>query len=251
MRGDTPEGLVTFNIMEPASTNYWCRGHDLDPTLAWVFPVGGELDSISPKGFTVHCLSVTEDRILQVCSEHEISVPPASQRPEVFSLPVGMPVNIWKRLQVFADSPESPDPLSVEQILDLLVPAWLDPHEGDIRHRPSVRTRHRAIRKSMEIITEAHPTKLTTRFLLEECHASRRTLEYAFQERFSMSPAAFLKRIRLVSARAELRRADKRLNSVTAIASNFGFDHTAQFASDYRTQFGELPSITLGRFAQT
>jgi AraC family ethanolamine operon transcriptional activator len=84
--------------------------------------------------------------------------------------------------------------------------------------------------------------------LLELCgvaQVSERTSEYAFLERFGVSPKAYLHRLRLNGVRKDLRNADPTATSVTALAIGWGFWHMGQFAKDYKRLFTELPSETL------
>jgi AraC family ethanolamine operon transcriptional activator len=74
---------------------------------------------------------------------------------------------------------------------------------------------------------------------------SERTLQYAFRDRFGLTPAAFIKARRLAAVSAMLKRADAELATVGDIAAQFGFWHSGQFAADYKRAFGELPSDTL------
>ena len=76
---------------------------------------------------------------------------------------------------------------------------------------------------------------------------SQRTLQYAFVERFGLTPKAYLKVHRLNSVRRELRTANPEVGKVADIANRWGFWHMGQFAADYRSQFDELPSQTLAR----
>lgn len=81
----------------------------------------------------------------------------------------------------------------------------------------------------------------------EICRAigvSRRTLQYCFQDVMGISPAAFLRSVRLNGARRTLKTAA----SVTEAAAYWGFWHFGHFAGDYRKMFGELPSETFRRF---
>jgi transcriptional regulator GlxA family with amidase domain len=65
----------------------------------------------------------------------------------------------------------------------------------------------------------------------------------AFRERFGIGPKAYLLRQRLSRVRAALVAAP--IDTVIAdIANEHGFWHLGQFAKDYRTMFGELPSET-------
>ena len=83
----------------------------------------------------------------------------------------------------------------------------------------------------------------------EVCRAaetSRRTLNYAFSERFDVTPKQYLLAVRMQRVRRDLVLAAP-ANKVSEIAANWGFWHMGKFAADYRRQFGELPSQTLKR----
>jgi AraC family transcriptional regulator, ethanolamine operon transcriptional activator len=73
---------------------------------------------------------------------------------------------------------------------------------------------------------------------------SRRTLQYCFQDVLNVSPAAFLRAVRLNGVRRSLREAP----SVTEAAAFWGFWHFGHFSQDYAAMFGELPSQTHRRF---
>jgi AraC family ethanolamine operon transcriptional activator len=83
--------------------------------------------------------------------------------------------------------------------------------------------------------------------LCQLAHVSERTLQYAFRERFGVSPAAFLKARRLAAAHRALLVADVSGTTVGNIIAEFGFWHLGQFGADYRRVFGETPSTTLRR----
>ena len=80
--------------------------------------------------------------------------------------------------------------------------------------------------------------------LCRELGVSERTLHYAFQEVRGLSPMAYFKACRLNAVRQELRAAAAGTTTVREIAQRWGFWHSGEFASDYRRQFGELPSQT-------
>jgi len=73
---------------------------------------------------------------------------------------------------------------------------------------------------------------------------SERTLHTAFVERYTVSPARFMKAYRLNRLRQDLAQVASQRLSITEIANNLGFHHLGQLARDYRTWFGELPSAT-------
>jgi AraC family ethanolamine operon transcriptional activator len=83
--------------------------------------------------------------------------------------------------------------------------------------------------------------------ILDLCNhigASRRKLQYCFQETLGINPVAYLRALRLNAVRRELRLGTQ---GVQEVAARWGFWHLSRFASDYRTLFGETPSQTLRR----
>lgn len=247
MMGAPPNGLITFNVQEPSKRHYWWRGHDLDSSMAWVFPVGGELRSISAPGFQVHTLSVTEELVAQIAASWGMDLPVHSKRPEVFPVPEQILEQVLLRLNGMRNRKVGFSDDQAKEILQLLVPQWLQQITGKPSKRPAMRARYRALRRSLEIIEASDMQELTMDSLRRSCHASERTLQYAFRECFEMSPAAFLKSIRLARARTALLHSDPEHHIIGDIAARQGIWHLGQFAVDYREKFGELPSDTLAR----
>jgi AraC family ethanolamine operon transcriptional activator len=86
--------------------------------------------------------------------------------------------------------------------------------------------------------------------LAEVCHrigASPRKLGYCFQDVLGISPARYVKAVRLGAVRRELARCTDPAASVYDVAARWGFWHFGHFSADYRRQFDELPSETLRR----
>jgi AraC-like DNA-binding protein len=76
---------------------------------------------------------------------------------------------------------------------------------------------------------------------------SERTLEGAFKQVTSLSPIAYLIRLRLHRVRAALLAADPGSTRVSAEAIKCGFWHFGDFSRAYKDCFGESPSSTLRR----
>lgn len=72
---------------------------------------------------------------------------------------------------------------------------------------------------------------------------SERRLQQAIEEHFGISFVRFVRAARLHQARAALR-AHGRRDSVSAIATRYGFWHLGRFSRYYRETFGEAPSQT-------
>jgi len=78
-------------------------------------------------------------------------------------------------------------------------------------------------------------------------HVSERRLRRAFVHEYGVPPARFFRRWALDRARRHLLERGDDSTSVTRVALDVGFRHLGRFAAYYRSQFGELPSATLGR----
>ena len=71
---------------------------------------------------------------------------------------------------------------------------------------------------------------------------SERTLEYAFLERYQVSPNSYIKAHHLKLVKNELVKLKGRKIRVSDIAIKFGFHHMGQFSVDFKKQFGLSPS---------
>lgn len=130
------------------------------------------------------------------------------------------------------------------QLRDGLLIEWLEalPDSVDSSALPTALARKRLVDRACELMLQHTGEPLS---MLEVCRlvgASRRKLNYCFQEALGTSPVKYLRAVRMNGARRELR---SRATSVHDAASRWGFWHLGQFSRDYKQQFGELPSATL------
>ena len=77
--------------------------------------------------------------------------------------------------------------------------------------------------------------------LARSAGVSARTLQYAFQERFEISPMQFLRQVRLDRAHDDL---VEGTGTVAEVAAYWGFTNLGRFARAYRQRFGESPVDT-------
>ncbi len=88
---------------------------------------------------------------------------------------------------------------------------------------------------------------LTLTDLGKALHTSSRALSYGFQDIFGISPMAYLKNLRLQSVYRALKTANPSCESIASLASRHGFWSLNHFTKDYKTMFGETPSVTLAK----
>ena len=103
--------------------------------------------------------------------------------------------------------------------------------------------RSRALSAALEYLEfhEDEPVKIKQ--ICTSTGIAARTLERAFKENFGIGPKAYQQRLRLNGVRDTLRRHGAEL-PIIEVANRWGFWHMGQFAKDYKTLFGELPSET-------
>jgi AraC family ethanolamine operon transcriptional activator len=103
------------------------------------------------------------------------------------------------------------------------------------------------VRRAVDFMLARLDKNLFAEDVCKEVGISERTLRYAFQDQFGVGPMAYFKKRQLAAVRHELRLAAADPVTVHEIARRWGFQHTGNFAADYRRLFGELPSETLDK----
>ncbi len=102
----------------------------------------------------------------------------------------------------------------------------------------------RIARRARAFMLECMDRPLSVTDICLALGCSRRSLQYAFESVFDVSPMAYLRNIRLAQARRRLT-SGKPGTTVHAVAAEVGFGHLPRFAQAYARMFGELPSVTL------
>jgi AraC family ethanolamine operon transcriptional activator len=108
---------------------------------------------------------------------------------------------------------------------------------------PRQQRRQDVVRRVRELVTEQPQDYLGVERLCSDLHITRRTLQNCFQDSLGISPASYLRLVRLNAVRRELRNgtADQTIGDV---AARWGFWHMGHFSHDYKALFGETPSHT-------
>lgn len=251
-QGAAIPGMRTFAILAPdAPLNDWC-GRSFSPDSIAAFARDGEFQSISQPGFDVHTLSFTDTQLAAACER--LGIPDVTESFSSCGAVLQIDRRRTKALRQLVNS--SLQALCVaglpgtgwtgsahirDKVAEHLVMLITD---SSLNMRtPSQRLRSVAISRAFEVIEDGLEKGISVREVASTSNISRRTLEYAFRERFDMSPKAFINSQRLVKVRRDLR---LKLCDVpiVEIANRWGFWHMGQFAYDYQRQFGELPSQT-------
>lgn len=109
---------------------------------------------------------------------------------------------------------------------------------------PSRFKRYQIAKCACDYINDRRGIDVTISDLCRLTNASRRTIEYSFQDCIGQSPIAYLRSIKLNEIRRALLSPENAHLSIGDIAAQWGVWHLSRFAQYYRKQFDELPSKT-------
>ena len=101
------------------------------------------------------------------------------------------------------------------------------------------------LRRAIEYVDSNAANDIALADIADAVHVTPRAVQYMFRRHLDTTPLNYLRQVRLHHARQELLGADRRHETVTALAARWGFMHTGRFAVMYRQTFGESPHETL------
>jgi AraC-like DNA-binding protein len=106
--------------------------------------------------------------------------------------------------------------------------------------------RPRYVSRVIDLVERDPAAPLSVTDMALEAGTSARSLQAAFTEHLGISPMAYLRKVRLARAHADLQAAETGDGqSVADIAYRWGFGHVPRFAAAYRERYGCAPSQTL------
>ncbi len=111
------------------------------------------------------------------------------------------------------------------------------------RQEPTAANRH--VLKAIEYMESHLRESLGIADIAAAVGLGPRALQTAFRTALDTTPMNHLRELRLERARRDLLAADPTTQSVSDIASSWGFTHLGRFSAAYRARFGERPSTTL------
>lgn len=100
----------------------------------------------------------------------------------------------------------------------------------------------RTVRRAVTFIEDNAAKDITVADIARAARVSIRAIQLAFRRHLDMTPMAYLRRVRLSCADADLRAAN---GTVTMIAARWGYARPGVFAAHYRAAYGVSPSQTL------
>jgi AraC family ethanolamine operon transcriptional activator len=106
-------------------------------------------------------------------------------------------------------------------------------------------TRQRVVRRAIDFMRSHLADDIGIVEVCRAACASRRTLQYCFEEFMRTTPQAYLRALRLNEARRALKSSTSTAAAITALAGDYGFSSPSHFTRHYKAMFDEVPSQTL------
>jgi AraC-like DNA-binding protein len=130
-----------------------------------------------------------------------------------------------------------------QQLIEVLVECL---SAGPLKEKAQISLRHQGIAARFEGLLQTQPDR---HLRLEEVSAaigvSDRLLRRCCAEDLGMSPASYIRLRALHRVHSILQSGVRGVTSVSQAAHCHGFHDLGRFAANYRSLFGELPSVTL------
>ncbi len=246
-RGSAPSNKWTFALLEATSPEIIWRGQNFSDQIA-VYAPGSEIDAISPPGFKVITISISETVIECWRQIYE------NEGKRKLSFPRGL-VSVEKDklnkirgiAKIFATKAT---PFStIKKIEEHLVSELLNaicysvPHSGRLARLNKFKT----FKKLTIYIDEHLGSEVYLSALCKAGDISPRTVQRLFRHFIDDTPKSYIRARRLNNVKRDLFR-NRHDTLISDIANKWGFWHLGQFAHDYHKLFGILPSETHHKF---
>ena len=229
----------------PRSAGSRINGQPLDTQQVMCRPGGRDFELVTPEGFDIYGVVIRLPALYDAAERQGITLDEqwmTAPRRHVNPVTLRALLFLLERLlgqQQSAIAERLHQDILLTGLLELL-----DAQQPSKELPPSYVHRKAVVDRVKQYVDEHLEAPITMEALCELTHVSRRTLQYSFTTILGISPLQFLRLTRLNRVRRALRAAEP-TQTVTEIATYWGFWHLGQFAHDYKQQFGECPSQTL------
>jgi len=250
--GEIPPGRTFAFYTDKSSQLIW-RKKDIPLNALMIFPLNSKLDVVIKGTKTIiHTINVSEENLISRLQENELDLYKSLiSTNELVTMTPSQMKNLQEVYYKYIQSAEeNPDLINErnfqvcleEEFFSVLIDALL--FEEKINHSE---TKDRIVQawNKLEAYIETHkhrPIMLSE--LSRATGIGDRSIFRLFNDRFGISPKAYLNKLRLNGVRKDITQIDSTKNNITQIAYNWGFWHMGQFAADYKRLFGQLPSDT-------
>lgn len=241
--GTSRDGYLAFGLPDPGSLKTWL-GRPVIGSPVMVFGTDEPFEGASAQHFSGITFAIRADRatsIADACGMDASNVLRLASNSSTSPLRKTHAGVRRAARSIIAQGSEPSSPANDEDFILLLlemlssVRMWTNSENANRRAR--------ATQQAAEIMSNHLDDCVSIPHVCSEVGVSAPTLRRGFLETYGVSPKQFYLRSRLNKVRSELA-TEPGTRSIADVANDYGFWHMGQFAKDYRSFFGELPSQT-------
>ncbi|UBR51608.1 helix-turn-helix domain-containing protein [Halomonas sp. FeN2] len=203
----------------------------------------------TPAGLRVFNLSVQKDLLIEYIVKQNLAFEPGCS-PYFFPFDNSQGQKViaqaTERIFLLSKQGKLVKPVHKKNAQDLLLLHLLDASETACLPPISSTRKKQMVDRARIYAIEHSDTPFSIMDLCNHVGASRRKLQYCFQDVLGISPVSFLRILRLNAVHKALCTGGEE-KQIQDIAAEWGFWHLGHFTSDYRNLFGERPSDTRSR----
>lgn len=246
IRGQRRPKLYTLVPMTPGCFGTLYRGREMrGGQVIWSEP-DTEIHKVTHAGHHSFGLTFTEEIVRSLVTVgHDDEIPARFRSYQVFEPSSHHFVNFATQLRRLCGevagglcAASGFDPAKHQEwLIETMLLPWL-PGAKLPRGPLKTRSRQRIVSRAEAIMREHLPNPMPIDAMCRELGVSRRTLFYAFQSEFGMTPLEFEKLLRLSKAYQIFRHTKM---TVREVASVVGFPHQGRFAAEFKERYGILP----------
>ncbi len=257
-RGRSPLDRYTFSIIAEGTPPYlWC-GQEVAGDSLMYFPPGSQLGAIGPHRFEVWMVMLSRNALVSVVEATEGSikdlikstVPCVVRRDRITVTRLRRSIEESIRRSTAERASLTPILHAFRRTLPR-VAMEADSVPSHALLSSSRLSRLRALSRALDYARSHAEDVPRISELCEAAEMKERTLRNAFIEHVGLPPKTYIQALRLEEVRNALLDPESLRHPIADVANRWGFWHMGQFAADYRSRFGELPSITMERTSRT
>lgn len=250
-KGAACKGAIIFSIPISHSEHLYCSGHSTrEPCM--LVAHGENLPEVrTPQNFDVLSFAIEKQALEHALKKQGISYSDCDL-PKYYRLTgVTVTSEIVSLTEIMFGNKKSKEislmnDSIIRDLRDTIMLQLLEIVSPDESLPLTPTARKRVVDRAREYALSHIDEPLSILDLCNNIGASRRKLQYCFQEALGINPVAYLRALRLNGVHRELRESTNP-HSVQEVATRWGFGNLGRFSCDYRLMFGERPSQTLYR----
>ncbi|MFK5894624.1 MAG: helix-turn-helix domain-containing protein [Pseudomonadota bacterium] len=244
-RGLTPAGFVTIVIPANYDSNYIWLNKKVTGRELLIFPKDRTLDAVSFSDFDNYAISIEEKLLFHTVENlgYHNCKKLTTGNEKVLFLSKEFSLTFHQLADDFLNT-KITNQKQHNILINNIIHKLLKYIERSNQHDFFIPQKKKdiALRKAVDVINNQSENVLSIQQLCKLVGVCERTLQYAFNSKYQVSPCEYIKAVRLNKVKRELFLLKDQNINISTLAGKYNFWHMGQFAKDFKLQFGMLPS---------